>query len=270
MKSSWFGIAFWASLAVAVSAQTSAPTPSPIMVPPSGGVDGQVDSRGLRLRDFPSVADGVVLRLLPKGTHVTVHAVSQWKDRIAGQDHAWYEVTSIDDPIQSGWVFGQYLTLQRDNPFAPAQLATVSRQHMNRVLLVLEIFRQLLHTNTTSVAASWTSAHRLLSAPIPGDSILAASPLRIYETQFGTVEISVASQTNQYPVFAVTVNEPTVGLLLSVGEQEARLNALFGPDFYSVGSTRKYRYSQYTDTYALSITITDGRVSSIQIGALIE
>ena len=272
MKSFRLGIAFWIAFAVAVSAQSSVPAQAapPPSLPPSGGFPAYVNSGGLRLRDFPSVADGQVLRLLPEGIQVNVQAVTQWKERIGGQDYAWYEITPIDDPSRSGWVFGRYLTFETGNPFEQAQLQRVSRQHMNRVLLVLEIFRTLLHTNTFSVPASWTSGRRLLSATVPGGSILAASPLRIYEAPFGTVEVSVASQTGEYPVFAITVNKPTAGLLLSVGDQEVRLAGLFGSDFYSVGSARQYRYSQIIDTYAVSVEINHGKVSSIQIGALME
>ena len=272
MKPFRLGIAFWIAFAVAVSAQSSAPAPmaSPPSFSPSGGMQAYVNSGGLRLRDFPSVADGVVLSILPEGTQVTAQAVTKWKDTIGGRDYAWYEITPIDDPSRSGWVFGWYLTFQAGNPFEPAQLETVSRQHMNRVLLVLEIFRKLLHTNTVSVPTSWTSAHRLLSAPVPGRSILAASPLRIYEAPFGTVEVSIASQTGKYPVFAITVNKPTTGLLLSFGDQEVRLADLFGSDFYLVGNARQYRYSQIIDTYAVSVEITHGKISSIQIGALME
>ncbi|HUZ17337.1 MAG TPA: hypothetical protein VMV68_03045 [Spirochaetia bacterium] len=263
----------WSGAAALVAAQRAAGDGAQSQPDPSSLGDSAfpyVNSPGLRLRDFPSTTDGRILATLDEGVRLRPQAATAWNDTINGADFPWYWVTLRDGTGRSGWVYGQYVTFPPAFPLRFWSLAEITRAHMNRTLLVLQLFRRLLGTEGQYVASSRLAGLSQSGKEAPSEPEATAYSVRTYHTDFGQIMVRYHAPDPRQLVLSISVTEHVPDLLLSVGDPEDKVLRLFGSDYYDRGGLLHYRTSRYVDTYGVGVRIAKGSVAEIDAGALVE
>lgn len=229
-----------------------------------------VNSAGLRLRDFPSTGEGTILAVLDKGQRLEISAVTEWRVRIGGGAFPWYYVSVAGTNGASGWVYGEYVSFEPGYPLDTQTVRIVSRRQMNRSLLVLQIFRRLLGTDTPQVATSWLRGLRGASSSPPPIAFPTEYSLRSYTTDFGEVVVRFHPRDTHQLVLSVTLDRPVTGLLVMVGDSVVQVQELLGTNYYSQGNTLFYRGIPGIGSYAVTFQIENGVVTTINASALVN
>lgn len=229
-----------------------------------------VNSAGLRLRDFPSVSDGAVVATLDEGVALEIDAVTEWKDEIGGARYPWYRVTVRDGSGRTGWVYGEYVSFRPGYPVDFWNVQVASRQEMNRPLLVLQIFRDLLGTETGYVSTTWLEGLPLANETEAYQGKPTGYSLRTYPTSFGRLLVRYNKEDRQQLVLEISVDSHVRGTLLAVGDPVSKVQRLLGSNYFENRSKITYRASPDVESYALSFQVENGIVTMIHAGALIE
>ena len=263
----------WFAPITIVGAQVTSASGELVQAAPLGAEEAEfpyVNSGGLRLRDFPSVTDGRILATLNQGVRLKVSAATEWKDNIGGGKYPWYRVSTRDGSDRTGWVYGEYVSFQPNYSLDFWHVQRVSRHHMNRPLLVLQMFRRLLGTETQEVPDSWLRGLPLVAETKLYQNNPTEYSLRTYKTDFGRIVVRYNAQDRLELVLAISVDRPVRGLLLSVGDPTARAQELFGSDYFLQGGSLIYRASPDIDTYGVTIQIENGRVVVLKAGVIVQ
>ena len=226
----------------------------------------QVNSGGLRVRDFPSINAGTILGMLDVGTKLNIEAVTGWKDAIDGGSFPWYLVQTRSSPRLTGWVYGMYVSFKEKYPedFWQPELAT--RAHMNRVLLVRQIFRTIFGTFSIKVSDKWLKTASLQKeSPYTSDATF-----RTYQTSFGTVVIIYRASASEHLVIHMEVDRPVPGLLVNVGDTLQQLESTLGNDHVERNGLLTYTVSQLLDAYSVGVVALGGTVTDITATALLN
>lgn len=265
----WF---FLVALSSVLAQHSSVPVQAQTSMGSSGndGSTAYVNSGGLRLRDFPSIDEGRILAVLSDGQRLGISAVTGWKDRINGRAFPWYYVWLADKSDVAGWVYGEFISFQPGYVPASETVRTVSRQQSYRSLLVLQMFRKLLGTDSHEVATSWLRGLPEASAAQLPMSFPTNYSLRDYKSDFGAVIVRYNPQDKQQLVLSIALDRPRSGLLITIGEPIARVEALLGSDYYARGPVQYYRGIPGVDSYGVAVQSENGVVTEITASALLD
>lgn len=226
----------------------------------------QVNSGGLRVRDFPSIREGTILGMLDVGTRLNIEAVTGWRDSIDGGSFPWYLVQTRTAPRLSGWVYGMYVSFKEKYPeqFWRPELAT--RDHMNRVLLVRQISRTIFGSFSIKVPDAWLKTATLVKeSPYASDATF-----RTYQTSFGTVVIIYRAGAGEHLVIHMEVDRPMPGLLVNVGDGLQQLESTLGSNHVERKGLLTYTVSQLLDAYSVGVVALGDTVTAITATALLN
>lgn len=229
-----------------------------------------VNSSGLRLRDFPSTGEGRILTVLNEGQRLEISAVTSWQDRIGDSVSPWYHVSVRDETGLVGWVYGEYVSFEPGYPLDSQSVRLVSRQQMNRPLLVLQLFRRLLGSDTRQVSTAWLRGLSQATAAQPSPGFATDYSLRDYKTSFGDLAIRFNPRDKRQLVLSLSLDRPSHGMLITVGEPISRVQEVLGSDYYRQGQSLYYRGIPGVETYGITVHTENGVVSAINASALVE
>lgn len=263
-------------LLVALSTAVAQRAPTSVPQAPITGGSGEygdlpfVNSSAVRLRDFPSITEGRILGILSEGQPLEISATTRWKDRTDGGAFSWYHVAVVNKRDLVGWVYGEYISSGRGQPIEGGGFPSVSRQEMNRPLLVLEMFRHLLGTESGEVATSRLQGLAKAPEVHPQIGFPSEYSLRDYKSDFGELIVRFDPQKERQLVLSIALDRPESGLLVTVGEPVSRVRAVLGLDYYSQGQTLFYRAIPGVESYGVTVRTAKDVVTAITASALVE
>jgi hypothetical protein len=222
-----------------------------------------INDNNVNVRDYPSVLTGKVICKINKDTKVNIHCQTNIPDTINGKTNYWFQVETTDGKI-NGWVFGDFISLGKDN-----YIIKVVKENILRIKYANELLRTLYNGDgLTTYNIKLLQNYKLKDSKTTTFWQMKESgftQLNTYETEFGELIAFVNTQKSIWRFNGLKIEKKNISDFFKINVNISYYESSVGKDFKTTKDKIEYDLSEYDDAFVYCATIKDDNVVSFEL-----